>query len=121
MIASFDSVWTKWKTIFEHHKKGGLVNPDTGKPHNEGARYTAMKPLVREFFRSLQGLSENDIEKAATHILYKETTPKKMLAPPKDRLHKTKNLRALMLHNEGVGKEQEKEGDHHRGATQAGS
>jgi hypothetical protein len=83
LITSSDSVWTKWKTIFKLHESGGLVDPDTHKPYKEGDRYTAMKPLVREFFRSLQGLSENDMEKAATHILHKEPTPKRCWPHPK--------------------------------------
>jgi hypothetical protein len=83
LITSSDSVWTKWKTIFELHESGGLVDPDTQKIYKEGKGYTAMKPLVREFFRSLQGLSENDIEKAATHILHKEPTAKRVWPHPK--------------------------------------
>jgi hypothetical protein len=59
------------------------MDPDTGKHYNEGPRYTQMMLLVREFFRSLQGLSENEIEKTATHILHKDTTAKRCWLHPK--------------------------------------
>ena len=37
---------------------------------NQSLRFKQMKPLVQEFFRTLQGLLETEMEKAASHILY---------------------------------------------------
>ena len=36
-----------------------------------------MKPLVREFFKSLEGLLEIEMGKATSHILHVALTPKK--------------------------------------------
>jgi hypothetical protein len=51
-----------------------------------------MKPLLREFFRSLQGLSESEIEKAATHMLHDKQTPKRLWDYPKIAFTKLKSF-----------------------------
>jgi hypothetical protein len=76
-------VWSKWKTVFEKHEKGDLMDPDTRELFSASLRYKPLKPLVREFFRSLQGLSESDIGKAASHIPHVEKTAKRTWVHPK--------------------------------------
>src|ERR1700738_1783494 len=70
LITASDVVWGRWKSVFEKHETGDLIDPDTGMPFNQTVRFKQMKPLVRKFFRSLQGLSETEMEKAAFHILH---------------------------------------------------
>ena len=51
-----------------------------------------MKPLVREFFRTLQGLSETEMEKAALHILHVTPTAKTCSVHPKIVYRKPKSF-----------------------------
>ena len=83
LITSSDMVWQKWKAVFEKHETGDLIDPDTCMLFNSATRFKAMKPLMREFFRSLQGLSEAEMGKAATHILHNTSTPKRFWVYPK--------------------------------------
>lgn len=92
LITSSDFVWGKWKRVFERHETGDLIDPDTGKFFREANGFTFMKPLVREFFRALQGLSEYDIGRAAFHILHSEATPKRTWIHPKIVFTKPKNF-----------------------------
>ena len=68
---------------FRQHKTGDLIDPDTGSLYNQAPRFKQMKPLVREFFRTLQGLSETEIGKAAQHILHVEPMAKRCWVHPK--------------------------------------
>src|ERR1700738_5183935 len=52
-------------------------------PFNQTARFKQMKPLVREFFRALQGLSETEMGKAAFHILHVKPMAKRCWVHPK--------------------------------------
>jgi hypothetical protein len=92
LITSSDEVWSKWKTVFEKHEKGDLMDPDTRELFSASPRYKPLKPLVREFFRSLQGLSETDMGKAASHILHVEKTAKRCWPHPKIVFSKPKNF-----------------------------
>jgi hypothetical protein len=83
LITASDSVWVKWKSVFEKHETGELIDPDTGIFFNQTTRFKQMKPLVREFFRTLQGLSETEMEKAAAHILHFTPTAKRCWVHPK--------------------------------------
>ena len=51
-----------------------------------------MRPLMTKFFRDLQGLSESEMEKAASHILHKEPTAKRPWAHPKIDFQKPKTF-----------------------------
>ena len=82
LITSSDSVWAAWKSVFDKHQTGDLIDPDTGCLFNEVQRFK-MKPLVREFFRTLQGLSETEMGKAAQYILHVEPTAKRCWVHPK--------------------------------------
>jgi len=92
LITSADSVWKKWKTVFEKHDHGDLIDPDTCEPFNHSARFKQMKPLVREFFRTLQGLTETEMEKAASHILHVHPTAKRCWVHPKICFSKPKSF-----------------------------
>ena len=81
MITTSDSVWMKWRSVFEKHETGVLIDPDTGVFFNPSLCFKQMRPLVTEFFRTLQGLSET--EKVATHILHREPTAKMCWVHPK--------------------------------------
>ena len=70
LIIASDTVWGRWKSVFEKHEMGDLIDPDTNMLFNQTARFKQMKPLVREFFRALQGLLETEMGKAASHILH---------------------------------------------------
>jgi hypothetical protein len=78
LITSADAVWQKWKTVFERHESGDLIDPDTLEKYNKVPKFKPLKPLLREFFRSLQGLTESEIEKAATHMLHNKKTAKRL-------------------------------------------
>jgi hypothetical protein len=75
-------VWAGWKSVFDKHQTGDLIDPDTGCLFNQVQRFK-MKPLVREFFRTLQGLSETGMGKAAQYILHVEPTAKRCWVHPK--------------------------------------
>lgn len=83
IITSPDSVWRLWRTVFERHESGDIIDPDTGLPFNKAKNFKSMRPLVREFFRHLQGLTENEMAKAATHILHERPTAKRPFSHPK--------------------------------------
>ena len=51
-----------------------------------------MNLLVREFFRTLQGLSETEMGKTATHILHVEPTAKRCWVHPKIVFTKPKSV-----------------------------
>ena len=55
LITSANTVWQNWKTVFERHETGELLDPNTGVLFNMAPKFKSMKPLLREFFRSLQG------------------------------------------------------------------
>jgi len=83
LITAPDQVWYKWKAVFEAHEGGDLIDPDTGELFSSSPRYKPLKPLMREFFRTLQGLTETEMEKAATHILHTMPTAKRYWVHPK--------------------------------------
>ena len=83
LITSSDGVWTKWKDVFEKHEAGDLVDPETGTSFNKSSNFKQMKPLVREFFRTLQGLNETEMERAAVYILHSTPTLKRSWTHPK--------------------------------------
>ena len=93
LITSADTVWQKWKTVFERHETGELLDPDTGELFNMVPKFKSMKkPLLREFFRALQGLSEIEMGKAATYMLHDSPTPNRLWAYPKIVITKPKSF-----------------------------
>lgn len=83
LITSPDHVWDKWERVFEAHEEGELIDPDTGHFYRENPRYKPLKPLMREFFRQLQGLTETEMGKVADHILHTRPTAKRAWVHPK--------------------------------------
>ena len=83
LITASASVWERWKSVFENHETGDLIDPNTKILYNQTARFKQMKPLVREFFRALQGLSETEMGKTAFHILHVQPTAKRCWVHPK--------------------------------------
>lgn len=92
LITSADSVWGKWKEVFEKHETGDLIDPDTGLTFNSASNFKQMKPLVREFFRTLQGLNETEMERAAKYMLHSAATAKRAWNHPKVVFTKPKNF-----------------------------
>ena len=83
LITSPDTVWNKWKAVFKAHEEGELIDPDTGELFNKSPCYKPLKPLMRGFFKTLQGLTETEMGKAATHILHNMPTAKRSWVHPK--------------------------------------
>ena len=83
LITAADGVWSKWKDVFEKHEAGDLVDPETGLGFNKSSTFKQMKPLVREFFRTLQSLNETEMERAAFYILHNSPTQKRSWTHPK--------------------------------------
>ena len=83
LITSSEDVWKKWMLVFKKHENGDLIDPDTALKFNANKNFKCMKPLVRDFFRTLQGLMESEMEKAASHILHSEPTTKRCWFHPK--------------------------------------
>ena len=74
----------KIEECFQKTQNGGTsIDPDSNILYNQTARYKQKKPLVREFFRALQGLSETEMGKAASHILHVQSTVKRCWVYPK--------------------------------------
>ena len=92
LITASDSVWMKWRSVFEKHETGELIDPDTGVFYNLVPRFRQLRPLVREFFRTLQGLTESETEKAAVHILHHAPTAKRCWVHPKIVFQKPKSF-----------------------------
>ena len=68
LICCSKETWDMWTTFFDAHSAGDIVNPDTEK------KYCADKdseapPILREFFRPLQGLTESELHRCAVHLL----------------------------------------------------
>ena len=89
LICCNADTWDLWTQFFDKHSSGDIVNPDTEE------KYSAEKtgeapPLLREFFRSLQGLTESELKRCAVHLLKKTVGrtlpyPKIFLKRPKHR------------------------------------
>ena len=92
LITTSDAIWTKWKSVFEKHETGDLINPDTGMLFNRTTRFKQMKPLIRMFFRTPQGLSKTDMGKAASHIMHIEPSAKRWWVHPKIVFQKPKSI-----------------------------
>ena len=56
------------KGVFEAHKSGDLIDPDTGELYILAFCFLSLKPVMRQFFKTLQGLTKIEMGKAATHM-----------------------------------------------------
>jgi hypothetical protein len=103
LITLADAVWQKWKTVFERHESGDLINPDTLEAYNKVHKFKPLKPLLREFFRSSAGpYGVRDREGGNPYVAQQEDY-KKTLGPSENCHHQTKILCSFVLHIEGVG------------------
>jgi hypothetical protein len=58
-----------WVKFFDAHSSANLVNPNTEQRYNIVDKNAQVPPLVREFFRHLQGLTESELKRCAVHCL----------------------------------------------------
>ena len=121
LIMSSEDVWRKWRSVFKKDKNWDLINPDTSQKFNADKKFKCMNPLVKEFLKNLQGLTEKEMEKAASHILHLEPTTKRCWFHPKIIFTKPEDILSIMLPHEGLGGEPEEEDNHHARVTQAGA
>ena len=68
LICCNRDTWELWTQFFDAHSSGDLVNPDTEEKYSSDKTGEA-PPLLREFFRSLQGLTESELQRCAVHLL----------------------------------------------------
>ena len=54
--------------MFEKHKTKDVIDLDTNLLFNFNSKFKWMKPLVKEFFRIVQGLTKTKLGKAAFYI-----------------------------------------------------
>ena len=70
LICCTADTWDLWTQFFDAHTSGDLVNPDTEEKYNAIENFEC-PPLLREFFRPLQGLTESELKRCAVHALMK--------------------------------------------------
>jgi hypothetical protein len=64
IITSPDELFVLWKEFLERHSTGALINPDTMEKFNLAKNFKVTKnfTLVREFFKPLGHLIDNDLK-----------------------------------------------------------
>ena len=83
MITSSDAMWNKWKEVLEKHETRELIDPNIGRVFYSTSTFKLMKPLVGEFFQTLQGLDKIEMEGATMYILHIAPTTKGFWNHPK--------------------------------------
>ena len=68
LICCNRDTWELWTQFFDAHSSGNLVNPETEEKYNADKTGEA-PPLLREFFRSLQGLTESELKRCVVYVL----------------------------------------------------
>ena len=68
LICCSQDTWDMWTTFFDAHSAGEIVNPDTEDKYNK-VKDAEAPPILREFFRPLQGLTESELHRCAVHLL----------------------------------------------------
>ena len=68
LICCNRETWDLWTQFFDAHSSGDVVNPDTEEKYSHDKTGEA-PPLLREFFRPLQGLTESELQRCAVHLL----------------------------------------------------
>ena len=81
--------------LFDAHNNGDLVNPDTENTYKTDSK-VKVPPILREFFRPLQGLMDSELYRAAEHILLE--TPRGTLPYPKIFLKRPKHMKPCTYH-----------------------
>ena len=95
LITSTDTTWDMWCRVFDCHNIGDIVNPETEVTYRSDPKLK-VPPILREFFRPLQGLTELELYRAAQHILLE--TPRRTLPYPKIFLKRPKHMKPSTYH-----------------------
>lgn len=95
LITSSDTTWDMWCRVFDCHNIGDIVNPDTEMAYKSEPK-SKVPPILREFFRPLQGLAELELYRAAQHILLE--TPRRTLPYPKIFLKRPRHMKPSTYH-----------------------
>lgn len=89
LITFIDPTWAMWCWIFDFHNNNDIVNLEAKVP-----------PILREFFKPLQGFTKLELYQATQHILLE--TPKRTLPYLKIFLKRPKHIEALSLPHQRV-------------------
>lgn len=95
LITASEETWKIWMRVFDAHNHGQIINCDTEKTYKSEPK-SKIPPMLREFFRHLQGLSDSELYKAAAHILTE--TPRRTLPYPKIFMKRPKHLKPSTYH-----------------------
>ena len=95
LITATEDTWAIWLRLFDAHNNGDLVNPDTENTYRSDPKIK-VPPILREFFRPLQGLLDSELYRAAQHILLE--TSKRTLPYPKIFLKRPKHMKPSTYH-----------------------
>ena len=95
LITASEQTWAIWMRLFNAHNRGEIVNPDTEKTYLSDKK-SKVPPILREFFRFLQGLQDSELYRAAQHIL--SETPRRSLPYPKIFLKRPKHMKPSTYH-----------------------
>lgn len=95
LITSTDRTWNMWCRVFDSHNNGDIVNPETENTYKSDPK-VKVPPILREFFRPLQGLTELELYRAAEHILLE--TPGRTLPYPKIFLKRPRHMKPSTYH-----------------------
>ena len=95
LITATEETWAIWLRLFDAHNNGDLVNPDTENTYKSDSK-VKVPPILREFFRPLQGLMDSELYRAAEHILLE--TPRRTLPYPKIFLKRPKHMKPCTYH-----------------------
>ena len=95
LITSDDSTWDLWCRVFDSHNNGDLIDVETEVPYKSEPK-VKVPPILREFFRPLQGLTELELYRAAQHILLE--TPRRTLPYPKIFLKRPRHMKPSTYH-----------------------
>ena len=68
LICCTQATWDMWTTFFDAHSAGDIINPETEEKYN-AVKDGEAPPILREFFRPLQGLTESELHRCAVHLL----------------------------------------------------
>ena len=95
LITATEETWAIWLRIFDAHNNGDLVNPDTENTYKSDSK-VKVPPILREFFRPLQGLLDFELYRAVQHILLE--TSRRTLPYPKIFMKRPKHMKPSPYH-----------------------
>ena len=95
LITTTEETWENWLRLFNAHNNGDLVNLDTENTYRSDPKIK-VPPILKEFFRPLQGLLDSELYRTAQHILLE--TSKRTLPYPKSFLKRPKHMKPSTYH-----------------------